>query len=199
MNDARLHAAAFTRNGDPIRDRLRQVLPPSGLVLEIASGSGEHLVHIARMFTWLMFQPSDPDPAARASIDAWSRYAGTANMRPALALDAAGDWPVARADAILCINMVHISPWAATEGLFRNAGRLLPPGGTLTLYGPFHRTGVNLAPSNAAFDADLHARSSAWGLRHLDDLTALATGFVPPDIIEMPANNIMATYRQSGA
>jgi SAM-dependent methyltransferase len=199
MTDARLYASAFTRNGDPIRERLKHVLPQNGLILEIASGSGEHLVHIARMFTWLMFQPSDPDPAARASINAWSRHAGVANMRPALALDAAADWPLAQADAILCINMVHIAPWAATEGLFRNAARLLRPGGTLTLYGPFDRAGLPLAPGNAAFDADLRARNPAWGLRHLDDLTALATSFMPPGIIDMPANNIMATYQRSGA
>jgi len=199
VNDARLHAAAFDRNGDPIREKLRHILPQGGLVLEIASGSGEHIVHIARMFPHLTFQPSDPDPAARASIDAWCLHACVSNMRAALALDAAADWPLTYADAILCINMVHISPWAATEGLFRNAARILPPGGTLTLYGPFDRAGVPLAPGNAAFDADLRARNPAWGLRNLDALTRLAAGFAPPEIIEMPANNIIATYLRPSA
>ncbi len=198
MNDARLTAPAFARNGDPIRDALRRILPDSGLVLEIASGSGEHIVHIARTFGRLTFQPSDPDPAARASIDAWSRQAALPNLRPAQAIDAAADWPIAGADAILCINMVHISPWPATEGLFRNATRLLPPGAPLTLYGPFDRTGIPLASGNVAFDADLRARNPEWGLRHLDALTNLATAFAPPAVIEMPANNIIATFRRLG-
>jgi SAM-dependent methyltransferase len=196
MNDARLHAPAFARNGDPLRDALRHILPQCGLVLEIASGSGEHIVHFARAFGELVFQPSDPDAAACASIDAWSHHAGVPNVRPALALDAMSDWPVMQADAILCINMVHIAPWAATEGVFRNAARILPPGGALVLYGPFDRHGVSLAPGNAAFDADLRRRNPGWGLRRLESLTALATGFALPGIIEMPANNIIATYRR---
>jgi len=196
MNDARLHAPAFTRNGDPIRDALRHILPQSGLVLEIASGSGEHIVHFARAFSGLVFQPSDPDAAARASIDAWAHHAGLPNLRPALAFDAVSDWPVTRADAILCINMVHIAPWEATIGLFRNAARILPPGGALVLYGPFDREGVCLAPGNVAFDADLRRRNPDWGLRRLEALTALATGFLGPGIVEMPVCNIIATYRR---
>jgi hypothetical protein len=200
MTDPRLHAPAFLRNGDAIRDALREVLPSAGLVLEIASGSGEHIVHLARAFGGLVFQPTDADPSALASIDARARDAGLPNLRAACRLDATAEsWPVARADAILCINMVHIAPWRATQGLFRNAARLLPVGGTLTLYGPFVRAGVELAPSNAAFDADLRARDAAWGLRHLDALTALAVGFEGPAIIEMPANNILATYRRMAA
>lgn len=199
MNDARLHAPAFTRNGDPLRDALRHLLPQSGLVLEIASGSGEHIVHFARAFGGLMFQPSDPDAAACASIDAWAQHAALPNIRPALALDAMSDWPVTRADAILCINMVHIAPWEATEGLFRNAARILPPGGVLVLYGPFDREGVCLAPGNIAFDADLRRRNPNWGLRRLEALTALATGFALPGIVEMPANNIVATYQRRAA
>jgi SAM-dependent methyltransferase len=196
VNDPRLFASAFTRNGDAIREQLRHVLPQSGLVLEIASGSGEHIVHIARAFPELMFQPSDPDPTARASIDAWSAHAGVPNMRHTVALDASSDWAITQADAILCINMVHIAPWAAAEGLFRNAARILQPGGTLTLYGPFDRTGVPLAPGNVAFDADLRARNPAWGVRHLDALARLATGFAQPCITEMPTNNIVATYQR---
>jgi SAM-dependent methyltransferase len=200
MTDRRLHAPAFLRNGDPIRDALRGVLPERGVVLEIASGSGEHILHIARAFPHLSFQPTDRDPSALASIDSWAVDQALTNLRQAELLDAADtDWPIAQADAILCINMVHIAPWAATLGLFRNAARLLPPGGRLTLYGPFDRTGLPLAPSNMAFDADLRARDPAWGIRHLDTLTAHAAGFTPPDIIEMPANNILASYVRTSA
>ena len=199
MNDPRLHAPAFTRNGDPLRDALRHILPRGGLVLEVASGSGEHIVHFASAFSELIFQPSDPDAAACASIDAWSQHAGLPNVRPALKLDAVPDWPVTQADAILCINMVHIAPWAATEGLFRNAARILPPGGPLVLYGPFDREEVPLAPGNVAFDADLRRRNPDWGVRRLQALTALAAGFAAPGIIEMPACNIIATYRRLAA
>jgi SAM-dependent methyltransferase len=178
---------------------LRAVLPQAGLVLEVASGSGQHIVHLARAFGHLSFQPTDHDQAALASIDAWSDQSALSNLRPALRLDAAASsWPVAQAAAILCINMVHIAPWAATQGLFRNATHILPPGGPLVLYGPFDRDGVPRAPSNAAFDADLRGRDPSWGLRHLDSLTALGDGFGKPDVIEMPANNILAVYRRHG-
>jgi SAM-dependent methyltransferase len=196
-SDPRLYAPAFARNGDAIRQALRSVLPESGHVLEVASGSGEHIVHIARAFTHLTFQPTDRDPAALASIDAWTKQAALLNILPGLRLDAADpSWPIDRADAILCINMVHIAPWTATSGLFANAGRILPTGGVLFLYGPFDRSGVPLAASNAAFDADLRARDSAWGLRHLDSLTELAGAFTPPQVISMPANNVVVIYRR---
>ncbi len=196
--DSRLHAPAVQRNRDPILAALRPILPQRGLVLEVASGSGEHVVHLAAALPGLVFQPSDRDPAALASIDAWVRDAGLTNIRPALALDAAGEaWPVAKADAVLCINMVHIAPWAATGGLFRGAA-LLPTGGVLVLYGPFERAGVPLAPGNAAFDADLRARDPRWGLRRLDDLTKLAAGFAAPEIIAMPADNLLVAYRRTG-
>jgi SAM-dependent methyltransferase len=198
QSDPRLYAPAFTRNGDPIREALHGIFPQTGEVLEIASGSGEHIVHIARAFDHLMFQPTDNDPAAVASIDAWALRSKLQNIRPALRLDAANiPWPIAQADAILCINMVHISPWAATLGVFANASRILPEGGTLIFYGPFDRSRIPLAPSNAAFDADLRARNAAWGIRCLGSLTALATGFLPPQVIEMPANNIIAAYRRT--
>ncbi len=196
-SDPRLHAPAFARNGDAIREALRGILPESGHVLEVASGSGEHIVHIARAFPQLAFQPTDRDPAALASIDAWALQAKLANILPSMWLDAATpSWPVDRTDAILCINMVHISPWAATRGLFANAARILPAGGALVLYGPFDRAEIPLAASNAAFDADLRARNPAWGLRHVEALTALANGFAPPQVIDMPANNIVLIYRQ---
>src|ERR1051326_8738891 len=163
MTDDRRSAPHVARNAGPIAEVLRGLLPARGLVLEIASGSGEHVLHFAREFPNLLFQPSDPEPAAPRSIEAWRREAGMFNLLPAGALDArAAEWPVAAADAILCINMVHISPWAATEGLMRGAARFLAPGGPLYLYGAYRRAGVPIAPSNEAFDASLRSRDPAW-------------------------------------
>jgi SAM-dependent methyltransferase len=200
MTDPRLFAPAVARNREAIVDVLRRVLPASGLALEIASGSGEHAAHFAAAFPDLVFQPSDPDPRARASIDAWSASSGLENLRPALALDAArAPWPLARADAILCINMIHISPFSATEGLLRQAGQMLPSGGVLYLYGPYLREGVAPAESNLAFDAWLRAQNPQWGLRDLGAVAALAreNGFSAPEIVEMPANNVSAIFRRS--
>lgn len=196
----RREAPAAARNRDPILAVLRRYLPPKGLVLEFASGTGEHVVHFARALPALSFQPSDPNETARASIDDWVKTLGLANVAPALALDAAAaSWPVAEAAAIVCINMIHISPWAATEGLLAGAGRTLPPGGVLFLYGPYRRAGVATAPSNEAFDADLRARNPAWGLRTLEDVAALAAqnGFAAPDVVEMPANNLCVVFRRT--
>ncbi|MBS0548367.1 MAG: DUF938 domain-containing protein [Proteobacteria bacterium] len=195
----RREAPAAARNRDPILAVLQRYLPSKGLVLEFASGTGEHVVHFARALPALSFQPSDPNETARASIDDWVKTLGLANVAPALALDAAAaSWPVAEAAAILCINMIHISPWAATEGLLAGAGRTLPPGGVLFLYGPYRRNGVSTAPSNEAFDADLRARDPAWGLRVLEDVAALAAqnGFGAPDVVEMPANNLSVIFRR---
>ncbi len=200
MSDTRLRAPAVARNRNAILDVLRRVLPSRGLVLEIASGSGEHAAHFAAAFPDLVFQPSDPDPKARASIDAWSASSGLENIRPALALDAArAPWPLARADAVLCINMTHISPFSATEGLLRQAGEILPSGAMLYLYGPYMREGVETAESNLAFDAWLRAHNPQWGLRDLGAVAALAreSGFLAPEIVEMPANNVSAIFRRS--
>lgn len=191
----RKHAPATLRNRDAILAVLATMLPGSGLVLEIASGSGEHVAHFAPLLPGLDWQPSDPEPAARASVSDWC--AGLANVRPPLALDAAApDWPIDRADAILCINMVHISPWAATLGLFAGAARLLEPGAPLFLYGPFLREGVATAESNLAFDANLRARHPDWGLRAVEAVSAAATGFTLDRLIEMPANNLSLIYRR---
>jgi SAM-dependent methyltransferase len=193
----RRHAPATARNRQPILDVLQPHLPPTGLVLEVASGSGEHSAYFAQALPRLTFQPSDPDPAARASIDDWAATLGLANMRSALALDAmADDWPIDRADAIVCINMVHISPWPATVGLVKGAARLLAPGGVLFLYGPYFRAGTPTAPSNAAFDRDLRTQNPDWGLRDLAAITSLATRhrFAPPLITEMPANNLSLVF-----
>ncbi len=199
MNDRRLQYPATERNRDAILDVLRGVLPATGLVLEIASGSGEHIVHFARALPDLTFQPSDPEDAALQSIKAWTQDAGAANILPPAMLDAAADrWPLDSADAILCINMIHISPWRATEGLFRGASKLLSAGSPLYLYGPYRRTDVITAPSNEAFDESLKSRNPEWGLRDLEAVAALALdeGFSAPAVTEMPANNLSVVFRR---
>jgi len=197
--DDRLYAPATARNRDHIRDVLIRVLPPTGLVLEVASGSGEHTMHLAAALPHLSFQPSDPTARARASISAWIAACGLGNIRPPLDLDAsAADWPINAAQAMLCINMIHISPWPATTGLLRHAARLLPPDAPLYLYGPYRRNGAHTAASNAAFDADLRGRDPAWGVRDLEAVAALAAeaGFTAPEIVEMPANNLSVIFRR---
>lgn len=201
MQDARRHAPATARNRDPILAVLRRHLPGAGTLLEVSAGTGEHAVHFAAAFPGLTWQPTDPDPGARASIAAWAREAKLNNLRPPLALDAAADdWPVGRADAVLCINMIHIAPWAAGLGLLRGAARLLSPGGPLILYGPFRQGGRHTAPSNAAFDAGLRAQDPDWGVRDLETVAteAAALGFGPPEVEPMPANNLMPIFRRAG-
>ncbi len=195
--DPRRTAPAAARNRDPILVALRPLLPAAGLVLEVASGSGEHALHFAQTLPGLVFQPSDPEADARASIDAWC--AGQPNIRPALALDAAApDWPLDRADAVVCINMIHIAPWAATPGLLQGAARILPAGAPLVLYGPYLQAGVETAPSNLDFDASLRARDPEWGLRRLEDVAevAAAAGFGAPAVTPMPANNLLVAFRR---
>lgn len=197
-NDAKRHAPATLRNRDAIVAVLAEWLPPAGTVLEVASGSGEHIVHFAAAFPHLDWQPSDPDPDALTSIAAWSAEAGLANLAPPLMLDAASpDWPPASADALLCINMVHISPWSATPGLFAGAARLLPAGAPLILYGPYVEADVPTAESNLVFDASLRARNPEWGLRDTADVKAAATtaGFALTERRAMPANNLMLLFR----
>jgi hypothetical protein len=200
-SDPRRSAPAALRNRDAILAVLRRHLPARGLVLEVASGTGEHAVHLAAALPGLVFQPTDPDPASRGSIDAWAREAGLANLRPALALDAMAppdSWPVAQADAVVCINMVHIAPWEATIGLLRGAVAVLAAvGAPLLLYGPFRRDGAHTAPSNAAFDAALRAENPAWGVRDLETVAeaAAAAGFGPPAVEAMPANNLTLVFR----
>ncbi len=193
------HAPATLRNRDAILTILRDALPPSGLVLEVASGSGEHIIHFAAALPALDWQPSDPDMAALASIAAWRAEADLSNLHEPIRLDAAGDWPVDRADAILCINMVHISPWNATLGLMQGAGRVLPPGGPLYLYGPYMCDDVETAPSNLAFDASLKARDQRWGLRRVEDVVtaAQAQGLRLDRMVDMPANNLSLIFRRA--
>ena len=197
--DPRRFAPSAARNRDAILEVLARHLPAQGLVLEIASGTGEHVAHFASALPGLLFQPSDPDAEARASIDAWVAHAGRRNMRPAIALDAAStDWPIARADAIFCANMIHIAPWATAIGLVRGAGRTLEPGGLLLIYGPFKQGGQHTAPSNAAFDATLQARNPDWGVRDLEAVSALAAeaGLASALVESMPANNLCLLYRR---
>ena len=195
----RRSAPAALRNREPIAGVLEEWLPPTGLVLEIASGSGEHVVHFADRFPALEWQPSDVHPDALASILAWRNEAGEPNIREPIAIDAASsDWPLDRADAVLSINMVHISPWASALGLLDGAARLLSAAAPLILYGPWLRADVPTAPSNLAFDADLKRRNPQWGLRRVEDVAIAAEGrgLKLEAIREMPANNLMQLFRR---
>ena len=191
---------ATARNRDAILAVLRRVLPASGLVLEVASGAGEHAAHNAAAFFGLLWQPSDLDPEALASIEAWRREADLPNLLAPLRLDAAdpSGWPIERADAVVNINMIHISPWASAEGLMRGAARVVSPGGVLVLYGPFIEAGIETTASNMAFDLDLKRRNPAWGLRELGAVAELAAGegFGLAERIAMPANNLSLVFRK---
>ena len=199
--DGALASPASLRNAEPILRLLRAHLPKSGRVLEIAAGSGQHAVAFSSALPGLEWTPSDPSPDARASIAAWAAQSGSDNLQPPLALDCMNEatWPEGPFDAVLCINMIHISPWAATEGLMKLAERVLPrPGGLLYLYGAYREAEVPLAPSNEAFDASLKARDPAWGLRDRDEVVALAKahGLALTLRSEMPANNISLLFRR---
>ncbi len=198
--DLRQFSPAAERNSPFILEVARRHLPSRGLVLEIASGTGQHVAHFASALPALEWQPSDPNTASHPSINAWVSAACLTNVRPPLTLDAAADtWSIDQADAIMCINMIHISPWAATEGLMRGAARLLPEGGVLYLYGPYKRGGQHTAPSNVEFDASLKARNPEWGVRNLEDVLALAGthGLNLAEVAEMPANNLSVVLRRS--
>jgi SAM-dependent methyltransferase len=198
-SDPRICRPHVVRNREPILAVLRRVLPAQGLILEIASGSGEHAAYFAKELPALTWQPSDPDEVALASIAAHRIDAALANLLAPLRLDVtANDWPVRRADAVMCNNMIHISPWAATEGLMAGAERVLSAGGILFLYGPYKIGGRHTAPTNQAFDEDLRKRNPAWGIRDLADVTVLAQrhGFAAPETIEMPANNLSVIFRR---
>lgn len=195
----KLSSPAAERNRAAIANAMAGWLPPSGLVLEVASGTGEHAAHFARAFPGSRWQPSDPDPQAWASIEAWRAEVGLRNLLPPIGLDASeADWPIDRADAVLCINMVHISPWEATLGLLRGAARLLGTGGPLILYGPYRQAGVPTAPTNEAFDMSLKARNHVWGLRSIDQVAeAAAPAFALAEIVSMPANNLCLLFRKA--
>ncbi len=196
-----LSSPAVARNTAPILAVLKAHLPAAGRVLEIAAGSGEHAVAFARALPGLDWTPADPSAEARASIAAWAEAAALPNLRSPVALDAAdpATWPEHPVDAVVCINMIHISPWAATEGLLAGAGRVLAnPGGLLALYGPYREADMPLAPSNAAFDDSLKARDPAWGLRDRDAVVAAAKaqGLHLTLRLAMPAENLMLLFRR---
>jgi SAM-dependent methyltransferase len=198
-SDARRHWPAAERNKDAILDVLRRVLPDNGLVLEIASGTGQHVSHFAAALPALEWQPSEPDAEMHASIAAWIEAEGLKNVRPPVALDVEKHpWPVERAAAIVCCNMIHIAPWQATLDLMRGAGHVLGPGGLLFLYGPYRRFGAHTAPSNEAFDADLKRRNAEWGVRDMEAVTdeAAKNGLRFVEAVAMPANNFSVVFRK---
>ncbi len=203
--DLRQHAPACERNRDPILAVLKRHLPNAGdgLVLEVASGTGQHAAWFAPAFPHLTWQPTDAHEPAHASIQAWIAHEGVVNARAPLHLDAAAaDWPdfgtAPNLVALLNVNMIHISPWTACEGLLSNAGRHLPPSGLLIMYGPYKRNGAHTAPSNAAFDESLKARDPTWGIRNLEDVVDCAdsAGLDHVETVEMPANNLSVVYRR---
>lgn len=198
--DSRLSAPAAARNAAPILEVLRGALPARGTVLEIASGTGQHAVHFAAALPELVWQPSDADPRARASIAAWRVHTGLANLRAPLDLDVRSEpWPIDAADAIVCINMIHIAPWEAAVALMKGAGTRLAAGGALVLYGPYRRGGAHTAPGNEAFDAQLRERDPAWGVRDMEAVEALAQaeGFACEARVAMPANNFSLVLRKT--
>ena len=188
------------RNREPILELLRRWLPASGTVLEVASGLGEHAAWFAEALPGIIWQPTDRSDEALEILRARRDEAGLANLAPPLVLNAAepDSWPLDHADAIVCINMVHISPWAATQGLVAGAAKVLPAGGALILYGPYIEADVETAPGNLAFDADLKRRDPAWGLRDPADITALAAdhGLTLTERVAMPANNLCLLFRR---
>jgi SAM-dependent methyltransferase len=197
--DPRIYRPHVVRNRDPILDVLRRVLPTTGTVLEVAAGSGEHAAYFAKALPALSWQPTDPEAEALASIAAHRLAAGAPNLLAPLQLDVtADDWPVERADAVMCNNMIHIAPWAACEGLIAGAARVLPAGGVLYLYGPYKIGGRHTAPSNQEFHLSLRERNPLWGIRDLADVVALAVrhGLALAETVPMPANNLSVIFRR---
>ncbi len=196
--DEALHAPATTRNREPILAVLREVLPARGTVLEVASGTGEHAAYFAAALPELTWQPSDREPSALGSIAAHRARVGVPNLAAPLHLDLVGTWPVVAADALVAINMIHISPWEATLALFAGASRVLPSGAPLVTYGPYRVGGGHIAPSNEAFDASLRARDPQWGVRDVEEVGAVAdeAGFSLERRVAMPANNFTLVFRR---
>jgi SAM-dependent methyltransferase len=199
--DLRIYRPHVVRNRGPILDILKRVLPAQGLVLEVASGSGEHAAYFAKALPSLTWQPTDLDAGALASIDAHRAAASAPNLLRPLQLDVhSARWPVDRADVVLCNNMIHIAPWSACESLIAGAARVLPAGGILYLYGTYKIDGRHTAPSNEAFDAQLRSQNAAWGIRDLADVAALAQrhGLGPAETVAMPANNLSVIFPRGG-
>ncbi len=199
--DARETAPSPERNKQPILEVLARVLPPRGLVLEIGSGTGQHVAHFARALPGLVFQPSEMDPERHASIEAWVAADRLSNVRPPLAIDVTDHpWPLSAADAVVCINVIHIAPWEATLALLTGAGAILPAGGVLVTYGPYRRGGAHTSAGNEAFDASLRARNPLWGVRDIDTVAdaARGEGLLLQEVVPMPANNFTLVWRKSG-
>jgi SAM-dependent methyltransferase len=195
-----IHAAE--RNKGPILEILARVLPRQGVVLEVASGTGQHILHFAEALPGLTWQPSDPDPELRASIALRVKEQQLANVNRPIDLDVTRlPWPLQTADAAICINMIHVAPWSATLALLEGAKGLLPSQGVLFLYGAYRRFGQHTSRSNEQFDADLRARDPAWGVRDLEAVSeaAASSGFALAEIIEMPANNLGVVLRRAGS
>lgn len=200
QSDGRWFMPAAERNKDPILTVLKQALPRSGLVLEIGSGTGQHVVHFARALPALTWQPSDPDAEFCESVSLWIAEARLENVNAPLTIDVCRrPWGIERADAVISINMIHVAPPAATPALISGAAGLLSHGGVFFLYGPYRRFGRHTAPSNEAFDADLRARNPEWGLRDIEEVEILAreAGFGPAEVIAMPANNFSLVFRKA--
>lgn len=192
---------ASERNKDPILDVLRGVVPAQGRVLELSAGSGQHTVYFAAAFPGVSWQPTDVDEVALLSVAAHRDEAGLANVLEPRPLDVtSGDWGVDPVDVVLSINMIHITPWACSEGLFAGAARVLVPGGALVTYGPYNVDGAFTSESNARFDGSLRSRDPRWGIRDLADLLGLAeaAGFTREQVVAMPANNMTVVYRLAG-
>lgn len=198
--DARETAPAPERNQQPILEVLARVLPPRGLVLEIGSGTGQHVAHFAKALPGLTFQPSEMDLERHPSIEAWAAAASLSNVKPPLAIDVTQrPWVVSAADAVVCINVIHISPWETTLALMAGAGAILPAGGVLVTYGPYLRGGVHTSRSNDAFDASLRATNPLWGVRDIDEVAEVAArhGLALDEVVPMPANNFTLVWRRS--
>ncbi len=193
-------ASAAERNKGPILEVLRRVLPEEGLILEIASGTGQHVLHFAAALSELTWQPTDADPEMRKLISANVGAVNLSNINTVLELDVLRTpWPVSEADALLCINMIHISPWAATVALFDGARDTLSAEDVLFLYGPYRRDDRHTAPSNEAFDASLRSRDPQWGVRDLEEVerTAELAGYILEEVVAMPANNFSVIFRKA--
>jgi SAM-dependent methyltransferase len=196
---ARLVSPSAERNKGPIAEVLQRVLPESGCILEVGSGTGQHAVHFARVMPHLVWHPAECDPECLRSIAAWSAIEGLANVKPPLVLDVHDElWPIGQVDAAVCINMIHIAPPSATGALLRGASRILNSGAVLVLYGPFRRDGQHTSPSNEAFDRLLRAQKPGWGVRNLEDVadTAAMEGFELEEVCPMPANNLIVVFRK---
>ena len=199
-SDRRLYFPHVARNREPILEVLRRVLPRQGLVLEIASGGGEHAAYFAENLLGLLWQPTDANTEMFESIAAHRAAAGVANLLAPLHLDVTSEqWPVESADALVCCNMIHIAPWAATEGLMAGAGRTLAHGGLIYLYGPYKIDDQHTAPSNQDFDTRLRARNPLWGVRDLTNVSSMAKrhGFELSETVPMPANNLSVIFRRA--